>query len=174
MSSDTVKARIRLKNDTEKNWNKTRHFVPLKGELIVYSADEAHPFSRLKVGDGITLVGDLPFCGAVHPGDSGAGDDKNIYIDTAAHWLSHSTYIPNRNDILIWTERTNGIPGIKIGDGLAYNVDLPFVGDDYIEMLNLHSSNTTVHITAAERTRWDNKLNCEDTVIGETLILNRS
>ena len=63
----TIKSRIQLKNDTEANWNKagpkdgSQGFIPLKGELIVYSADEAHPFSRLKVGDGKTNVVALPF-----------------------------------------------------------------------------------------------------------------
>lgn len=63
----TIKSRIQLKNDTEANWNKagpkddSQGFIPLKGELIVYSADEAHPFPRLKVGDGKTNVVALPF-----------------------------------------------------------------------------------------------------------------
>lgn len=57
----TVKTRIQLKCDTEENWDKASRFIPLKGELIVYSADESHPFSRIKIGDGITNVVNLPF-----------------------------------------------------------------------------------------------------------------
>lgn len=63
----TVKTRIQLKCDTEENWNKagpkegSPGFIPLKGELIVYSADESHPFSRIKIGDGVTNVIELPF-----------------------------------------------------------------------------------------------------------------
>jgi len=66
-SSKTLKTRIQLKSDTEANWDKagpkdgSRGFVPLLGELIVYNADATHPFSRLKVGDGITNVVNLPF-----------------------------------------------------------------------------------------------------------------
>lgn len=66
----TIKSRIQLKNDTEANWNKagpkdnSPGFIPLKGELIIYSADDAHPFFRLKVGDGITNVVELPFIDA--------------------------------------------------------------------------------------------------------------
>ncbi len=65
-----IKSRVQLKNDTEANWNKagpkddSLGFIPLKGELIIYSPDEAHPFSRLKVGDGITNVVELPFIDA--------------------------------------------------------------------------------------------------------------
>ena len=57
----TIKTRIQLKNDTENNWNKAVNFIPLKGEIIIYSADDSHPFSRLKIGDGDTTVTALPF-----------------------------------------------------------------------------------------------------------------
>lgn len=66
----TIKSRIQLKNDTEANWNKagpkdgSQGFIPLRGELIIYSADETHPFFRLKVGDGETNVVNLPFIDA--------------------------------------------------------------------------------------------------------------
>jgi len=61
MASNTVKTRIQLKNDTEANWNKAVLFVPLRGELIIYSTDETHPFCRFKVGDGVTPITQLPF-----------------------------------------------------------------------------------------------------------------
>jgi len=69
-ANNTIKTRIQLKSDTETNWNKaapkngSTGFIPLAGELIIYSADNAHPFSRLKVGDGTTNVVNLPFIDA--------------------------------------------------------------------------------------------------------------
>lgn len=69
-ANNTIKTRIQLKSDTEANWNKagpkegSNGFVPLAGELIVYTADATHPFSRLKVGDGQTNVVSLPFIDA--------------------------------------------------------------------------------------------------------------
>ena len=59
-----IKTRIQLKNDTETNWNKAINFIPKQGEIIIYSADGSHPFSRLKVGDGNTTVTTLPFIDA--------------------------------------------------------------------------------------------------------------
>ena len=59
-----IKTRIQLKNDTENNWNKALSFVPLMGEVIIYSPDDSHPFSRIKVGDGVTTVINLPFIDA--------------------------------------------------------------------------------------------------------------
>ena len=69
-NNNTIKTRIQLKSDTEANWNKagpkdgSLGFIPLRGELIIYSADETHAFSRLKVGDGVTNVVSLPFIDA--------------------------------------------------------------------------------------------------------------
>ena len=51
MATNTIKTRIQLKNDTKANWNKAINFVPREGEVIIYSTDDTHPFSRLKVGD---------------------------------------------------------------------------------------------------------------------------
>ena len=62
-ATNTFKSRIQLKMDTEANWN-THPIVPLAGELIIYSADGTHSYSRLKVGDGVTTVVNLPFIDA--------------------------------------------------------------------------------------------------------------
>ena len=56
-----AKLRIKLKHDTEANWLKATTFKPLKGELIIYDVDSAHSAPRFKVGDGVKVVGDLPF-----------------------------------------------------------------------------------------------------------------
>lgn len=173
MAQDTVKARIRLKTDTESNWNKALNFVPLKGEVIVYSIDESHPFCRLKIGDGKTNVVGLPFI------DSATINGKQLIIGSTEEWRQQLSFVPNAGDIICYTDKVvtesgTRIPGIKIGDGKAYCVDLPFVGDDIAEQLLAHISDTGVHITEDERMRWNNKLNCEDFVQEENLILNRN
>lgn len=63
-TENLIKSRIQLKNDTEENWSKAVNFCPKPGELIIYSADDDHPYPRLKVGDGITMVPNLPFIDA--------------------------------------------------------------------------------------------------------------
>ena len=80
-----VRTRIQLKNDTEANWDKAIHFVPLLGEVIIYSADDTHPFSRLKVGDGITTVVNLPFI------DASTLNGKDIdHLDVKVSKLNHT------------------------------------------------------------------------------------
>lgn len=56
-----AKLRIKLKHDTEENWLKATTFKPFKGELIIYDVDSTHSVPRFKVGDGVKVVGDLPF-----------------------------------------------------------------------------------------------------------------
>ena len=118
MAQDTVKARIRLKNDTEAHWRQATGFIPLKGEIIIYSADDSHPFSRLKVGDGITYVNDLPFLRA---------DDirEKVRIDTSDFWNRQTTFIPELGEIIIYADQELSY---KIGDGTTYLADLPSFG----------------------------------------------
>lgn len=168
----TVKTRIQLKYDTEAHWNKAKNFCPLKGELIIYSTDEAHPFSRLKVGDGMTNVINLPFVGAIDL------DGNIMKVATTAEWNSQITFIPKAGEIIVYSDRqrldnNSTICGVKIGDGNAYCIDLPFVGDDIANALLEHIDNQVVHITQEERNRWNNKINCNDEVLNENLILTR-
>lgn len=55
-----VKTRVQTKHDTEANWNNAS-FAPLAGEIIIYDKDADHDKQRVKVGDGETPLGDLPF-----------------------------------------------------------------------------------------------------------------
>ena len=171
MAGTTVKTRIQLKNDTEENWNKTQgRFIPLKGEVIIYLTDDTHPFSRLKVGDGITSVVDLPFV-------SHDFQTQDIKYNTTEYWNTQNTYIPRAGEIIIYSDKytiqynntTYNQPSLKIGDGSAYLVDLPFLDQSFRN----HINNSAIHVSAADREFWNNKINCDDVVEGETLCLNR-
>ena len=61
ISVPTKKARILLKNDSTENWNKATNFIPLLGEVIIYNDAGEDGEARIKMGDGTTLVADLPF-----------------------------------------------------------------------------------------------------------------
>lgn len=56
-----VNSRIQHKHDTEINWLKATNFMPKVGELIIYDPDNNYAYSRFKIGDGKTLVNNLPF-----------------------------------------------------------------------------------------------------------------
>lgn len=61
MAQKEFNTRIQLKSDTEANWLKATNFTPLKGEMIVYNADENYNYERIKIGDGVRKVNELPF-----------------------------------------------------------------------------------------------------------------
>lgn len=63
MAEKELKARIVHKHDTEANWNKAINFIPKESEFIVYDMDDTHNYFRLKIGDGVTDVINLPFYG---------------------------------------------------------------------------------------------------------------
>lgn len=68
------------------------------------------------------------------------------------------------------------VPGLKIGDGMTYLIDMPFVNstDSGIEQLVLdHINNNVIHINATERNFWNNKLNYSFNEESQNLILNR-
>ena len=70
--SATVNGRIQLKRDTTEHWNNARGFVPLRGEVIVYTDVGSYQkeingelrtilIPGIKIGDGNAYVQDLPF-----------------------------------------------------------------------------------------------------------------
>lgn len=110
--------------------------------------------------------------------------------DLTANWNKYPQFIPKAGEIICYDDRTvitheNGtvtnIPGFKVGDGNAYLIDLPFVGDagvsdyDYsqvIKMVEDHEAKSDIHVTPEEKEFWNNKLNYQ--VDGETLIFTRN
>ena len=61
MSEKVIKTRVIHKHDIEAKWNEKEYFFPKQGEIIVYDIDEEHPYERMKIGDGVTSVINLPF-----------------------------------------------------------------------------------------------------------------
>lgn len=67
-----VNGRIQLKRDTTANWNNARGFIPLAGEIIIYTDYSSYEkevdgrvktilVPNIKIGDGMAYVQDLPF-----------------------------------------------------------------------------------------------------------------
>ena len=56
-----MKARISHLHKTESEWAQLPTWVPEDGELVIYDADKNHDYVRIKIGDGKSLLKDLPF-----------------------------------------------------------------------------------------------------------------
>ena len=176
MVNNSVKGRFQLKKDTEAHWRLARNFIPLAGEPIIYTVDENHTAPRIKIGDGTTYVMDLPFLG------SDPNDNPYVKSGTKEYWMTQRSYIPPMNMIIVYTDggqitQNNSIipiPRIKIGDGNSYVVDLPFVDDNVLNLLEDHINDNNRHVTLAEKSFWNNKLNYVSNVLEETLVLTRN
>lgn len=108
---------------------------------------------------------------------------RSIQYDTVENWNAQSTLIAAEGAIYIYsnystiTEQgtTKNIPAIKIGDGTSYLIDMPFVGQDIAEQLLAHIADTTMHVTADEKTFWNNKSSAfVETAETETLVLSNT
>jgi hypothetical protein len=56
-----MKARISQLCKTEAEWDNLFDFVPFKGEAIIFNPDKQYSYARVKIGDGLTKLKDLPF-----------------------------------------------------------------------------------------------------------------
>lgn len=108
---------------------------------------------------------------------------QGIYYDTKENWDSHLDLIAERGGIYVYSNKavihdgefTRFVPGIKVGDGTSYLIDMPFVGDDEIVELAQHINDPDVHTTPEEKEFWNNKVTAfihqQDS---ETLVLSRN
>ena len=87
----------------------------------------------------------------------------NVISKTTAEWNAQPTTVSKKNYLYVYTDhqtkvdesgKTIYIPGIKIGDGLAYVIDLPFIDVLYSE----HIADASIHVTEAEKEFWNNKV----------------
>lgn len=92
MQEREIKGRFTHKHDIEANWLKATNFIPKQGEIIIYDVDDNYDHPRIKTGNGIDNVNDLPFSntveGATLDGNKLEIDDnKNIVIPIPAFKL---------------------------------------------------------------------------------------
>lgn len=101
----TYNTRIQLKSDTETNWQVVdATFRPLPGELIIYSADNTHPYCRVKIGNNERdTLRDLQFidAGTINGNEveivklasfdnrPQPGSPDKLYVDTSTNIIYH-------------------------------------------------------------------------------------
>ena len=61
MAEKRINGRIVLKHDIESNWQLATGFTPMAGEVIIYDRDANYPYARIKIGNGVQNVNNLPF-----------------------------------------------------------------------------------------------------------------
>lgn len=88
------------------------------------------------------------------------GGESNIYYNTTDYWNSRPQLIAKRGYIYVYSDykqsEEEDIAGIKVGDGISYLIDMPFID----KPLDDHIADTVKHITSAEREFWNDKVRC--------------
>ena len=123
MAEKKIQTRIRQKVDTKANWDKATNFVPLKGEYIYYS--DLH---KVKVGDGTTKVGSLPFLA-----DSDTHSITGMYIGATNAKANAAT--------------TNGNTYLKLYDDNTKRAEFKVVGSGATKVSSDASGNITISST---------------------------
>ena len=91
MTEKNINSRIQQKHDIESNWLKAINFIPKQGELIVYDIDENHDYERIKIGDGVNIVSNLPFID-----DNKANKTDIVQADWSQNDETALDYVKNR------------------------------------------------------------------------------
>lgn len=108
-------------------------------------------------------------------------DRTAIHYDTKEHWDAKRSLIAKKSHIYVYSNHTTVTnsygedilcPGIKIGDGTSYLIDLPFAISDINPEVLDHISDTVVHVSLEDRSRWDNKVFVDVDLENEELIFS--
>ena len=99
-------------------------------------------------------------------------------IGTTAYFEGVKTTVPPRGQLVIFSDlrsievtksggskSTITSAGIKVGDGIKTIEQLPFIDWFYWDHLN----DANIHVTAEQKTFWNNKITCEVSEVDETL-----
>lgn len=120
MSEKTLtNVRIVHKHDIEENWLKATNFIPKQGELIIYDVDDKYNYERMKIGDGISLINDLPF-----------GSPDSVILYTEQELTEEQQMQARKNQSLYYQESIylGTIENVTFTDGLSQALEIPFLG----------------------------------------------
>jgi hypothetical protein len=102
---------------------------------------------------------------------------NSVHQNTEAFWNAQLDLIGEAGHIYVYTDHDEvdgkKIPGIKVGDGLGYLIDAPFIDSNASKLIE-HIQNSDIHVSLAEKEFWNNKVNCfMSRVDGENIIFTR-
>lgn len=99
---------------------------------------------------------------------SGRAADIPIHYGTCEYWNSQPDLVGKKSHIYVYSDYVEteidgkmvSVPNIKIGDGNAFLIDNPFVTASVDDLLKLHISDSSVHVSDDERNFWNSKVRC--------------
>ena len=86
------------------------------------------------------------------------GIERFLY-DTTENWNAQVSLLSQQGTCYVYVDgdqddQGNYIPRLKLGDGRAYLIDMPYLDGKYYE----HVRDNVIHVSQADRDRWDNKV----------------
>lgn len=184
MADKNFNTRIVHKHDIEANWQLAVNFTPKQGELIVYDPDENFSYPRIKIGDGEKNVNALPFITDNVSVDKEDLESFFFIVETVkengTYYLSGITFeeiiekFNNGGNMVCHVDDTDYIPLLSVtprqiifsGIYNSTSVSLVFNTEGVGTLtstslcerssLTTHTSNTDIHVTAAEKEKWNN------------------
>lgn len=115
MAEKTINSRVVHKHDIEANWLKATGFYPKQGEIIVYDIDDTYGYERFKIGDGKSLVSDLPFAYDALASDISAISDKITNIEFYILNIDYDAILAfDTSEIIFGTTSTTSVLGQAI------------------------------------------------------------
>jgi hypothetical protein len=169
MTSDQYKKLADIQADAEKNQNA---ISGVKVGLQVVKSTNPTDIVELIAGDNISLVPDV-----VRKTIQISSVMNSVHQNTEAFWNAQLDLIGEAGHIYVYTDHDEvdgkKIPGIKVGDGLGYLIDAPFIDSNASKLIE-HIQNSDIHVSLAEKEFWNNKVNCfMSRVDGENIIFTR-
>lgn len=145
-----IKTTIQVRRDSLQNWELNNPIL-LNGE-IGFATD----VGRIKIGDGRRTWKELPYFALL----TDVNDSGMIIVKTKEEWETEGRQISTKGTLYVYTDNDGSTANaqIKIGDGLAYIIDLPFFLGDAVARLEEHITDYRVHVTEAERAFWNSKV----------------
>lgn len=100
----------------------------------------------------------------------------HIYYATTSGWNEQPSLIAERGAIYVYSDHSSAVvdgevkvvPGIKVGDGTSYLLDMPFIDagsgggsgssdQEILDLLTAHINNSGIHVSSSDRTFWNGK-----------------
>ena len=107
--SSIVNTRIQFKRDTTEHWNNARGFIPLAGEVIVYTDYEVKTYTVQEYGETVTKTVEIPNIkigtGNAYVQDLGFVDEKTRDI-LMAHIQDHDIHVTLQEKVF-WNNKIN-------------------------------------------------------------------
>lgn len=102
---DKLNTRIQLKRDTTENWNNAKGFIPLPGEIIIYTDYETKTYTVEEYGEAVTKTVDIP----------------NIKIGTGNAYVQDLAFIDEKTKDMLLNHINNQEAHVTLADKLFWN-----------------------------------------------------